>query len=220
MLSDIPLKICIITSVFIHTTLLYPWPILRSLSRHEISFQKIELTYFHDKAIDDVILRDINPITSMSGAAGAKVAELKKVQIEPAKKSVQQVKPKKEKADKSITKALSETPSKAEDDSVKGLSESDSLRLDYCMRVREKIKSMIEKNKKKLVKGGEVYVRFAISNDGTLQDMALYKSFGKGTKRLEALAIKSIKEAAPFPPFSDDMSDTKLLFKLPISYRP
>ena len=67
MRQDAPLRIFIIVSAFIHITVLCPWPFLRMMPRPEVSFRKIELTYFQDSERDDVFIKDSASLTSYLG---------------------------------------------------------------------------------------------------------------------------------------------------------
>lgn len=86
----------------------------------------------------------------------------------------------------------------------------------YYLDVRNKIKSTVEKNKRGLFKESEIYVRFTLDRTGALKDISLYKAGGSEFAELERLAIKSIKEAAPFQSFDDKIKEDELQFNLPI----
>ena len=86
------------------------------------------------------------------------------------------------------------------------------------LTIREMIRTAIEKNCKRIPKEGDVSVRFIIDRNGNIKEVALYKTSRRGIKFLENIAIRSIKEASPFPPFSDEMQDKELPLILPIRF--
>ncbi len=62
----------------------------------------------------------------------------------------------------------------------------------------------------------EVGIKFVLDRNGNLKDIFLYRGTGPDASSLEKLAVKSVKEASPFPPFSDKIKEGELQFNLPI----
>ncbi len=209
-------KICFILSALTHFTLLGPWSSMRFAARPEITFQKVELTYFRTGG-DDMIVKDINPITSVKKGAVP-------LKAEPYQTEDTEMKPEKsreiETAGKEAPKSEPETPGAGGGNAIDlGASfNGDSVRDAYCMTVRDRIKRVLEKDRRGFVKDGELQVRFTVERNGALKNVALYKSRGGDTRNLESIALDSVKKAAPFPPFSDDIKEKELPFILPIKF--
>jgi len=216
MLQDAQFKICFILSAFIHLTLLSPWSFMQFTAKPEITFQKVELTYFKMGEVEGMIVKDLKPITSVKKDvenADAGAIKSKKTELEPEKKPP--IEQKKEKA-RVIKPEIIEGPKK---DAVLDTSDRDiEVREKYCHGVREKIKLTLEKNRVGFVKEGELRVRFTVKRTGALKNLSLYKSKGKHYRDLERIALNSVKEAAPFPPFNEKMHEGELVFKLPIRF--
>lgn len=217
MWRDAPFKICLILSTFIHLTFLYPWSFLEVTPSAKITFQKLELTYFKVGETEDVLVKDIKPITSIkekSEKEDTKTKRLEKIKIDlkrDAESKIEEEKTKEEKPE------IAKVPQR-ETDAKESDSEDETLRDSYYLEVREKIKAALEKNGRRFMKEGDVYVRFIVKRDGTLKDLILYKKSGKNMRVLEEIAIKSIKEASPFPAFDESMKEAELPFDLPIRF--
>lgn len=189
------------------------------MSKPEISFQRIELTYFKEGLVKDVPIKDIKPITSVkekSKKIDIKTAKLEKIEIELRQSQKIPI----EKIDiiKNRAPLISEDERGAKSDTPEKLAKATLVREDYCLKVREEIKSMLEKNGRHFIREGNVYVRFIINRDGTLKDLVLYKKTARGMQPLERIVIKSIKEASPFLPFDDSIKEAELPFDLPIRF--
>jgi TonB family protein len=192
--------------------------------RPEITFQKIELTYFTEKKIRDVLIKDIKPLISIQQKnqkknknQDIKTAKLEKIKVDLKKNAETKVVQKKVSTTKNIARISNDLQKKKDKITKKQIGDG-ILSSEYGIKVREKIKAIIEKNKKSFTKEGEVYVKFVIDRNGRLKDVMLYKSSGKNMRSLETIAIESIKQASPFSPFSADMTENELLFKLPIKF--
>jgi TonB family protein len=220
MWQDIPFKMCIILSAFIHIAILCPWPFCRLIPKQEISFRKIELAYFRTGHIKDVLIKDTSAATSIDkedGKENAKTIELEKIKIDLEENSELKVDQKRDVA----KDAVSETYKTSQNEKIDNLNTASGDRItheNYCLRVREKIKSILEKNARHFMREGNIYVKFIIKKDGTLKNLTLCKSSHKNIRPLEEIAIESIKEASPFPSFHDGMKEEELPFNLPIRF--
>ena len=87
----------------------------------------------------------------------------------------------------------------------------------YYQIVREKIKRAAYQNYTgKEV--GEVTISFAISNSGYLKDLRLIEEKSSSTAYLREVALKSIKDASPFPNFPKELDYPQLSFNLTITF--
>lgn len=222
MLRDVPFKVCIIISAFIHTVIIYPWPFfLRLISKPEISFPKIELTYFKEGPIKDALVKEIEPITSVkrgTGKKNLKMANLKDLEINLKDTSESEIEQKIDTLKESASRIFKNNNRNEKAVTDETASTDGAIHDNYFLKVRDKIKSILEKNAKSFMREGDVYVRFIINRDGVLKNLTLYKSTGKDVRPLETIAIESIKQASPFPPFDVKMKEAELPFNLPIRF--
>ncbi|MBL7071303.1 MAG: hypothetical protein ISS26_03920 [Candidatus Omnitrophica bacterium] len=186
-------------------------------SRPEITFRRVELTYFKSGGADEVFVKDIRPVTSVRKEKANKKASAVRpegIEIETVKKPAAVVK---------IPEEISIEPEAFKEPPQEWLDpneapEGSRLRDDYYLRVREKIKSVLDKNKKGFAGEGELHVRFIVERSGALKNLTLYRRYGRDIRKLGPIALNSIKEAAPFPPFTSEMRESELIFKLPIRF--
>ena len=229
MYIDSIFRICLIVSISVHLAFFVPWPFLHFQSKPKVPFQNLELTYFNKAKMPDT------PVTKMTPPVMPKLSVLPETKpaagnvIKPgtsqsagekisAKKDEQN--PIKEipvKKEEKPQIAASHTEKKNDNDSVIDIGTQKGVVYEkYYLDVREKIRGIIEKNRKGFLKESEVCVKFIVERNGTLKDLYLYKSSGADAGSLENLAVKSIKEAAPFHPFTDKIKEDELQFNLPI----
>ena len=240
-------KVSIALSTFIHFAILCSGLFLQLRVRPDVSFRQIELTYFtEDEGLDKDTFGPTASINGEGIRNDAKVTTLEKIKIELAEaseikitqieevgkdtvpempKSVSREAPESKIAQKEDVYTASKIPKvskneKSEIEVAETIPKNGTATLyeDYCLKVREKIKSILEKNRIRFTKEGEVCVRFIIDRNGALKDLSLYKSSSKNTHPLEKITIESIKQASPFMPFDDKMDEKELLFKLPIRF--
>lgn len=88
---------------------------------------------------------------------------------------------------------------------------------DYYRLVREEIFGIVRENYPRSDIMGDVYISFDIAADGSLASEP--RIISSADETLEMLAIKSVKEAAPFPPFPESMQASVETFKVLISYK-
>lgn len=217
MYRDNIFRICLILSISLHAGIMIPWSFLNFFAAKDAGCQNIELTYFSGaKAME----ARVNKLQD---------AYAKKLSPEPVKSNTPDVEPKpnaevRTPAENKLNKEKEEGSAVAE----KAAAQEHEIEIPdigaqkgavyekYYLDVRGKIRSIIEKNKRAQLKESEIYVRFVVDRQGALRDLRLYKASGAGAGNLEALAIRSIKEAAPFPPFGDKIKEDELQFNLPI----
>ncbi len=87
----------------------------------------------------------------------------------------------------------------------------------YYQVVREKIRRAAYQNYSK-TEVGEVYLSFIISNDGVIRDIRLVDERSSGNSYLRDTALRSIRDAAPFPAFPKDLDYPELSFNIVISF--
>ncbi|MFH1640330.1 MAG: TonB family protein [Candidatus Omnitrophota bacterium] len=89
--------------------------------------------------------------------------------------------------------------------------------INYYQIVREKIKRAAYHNYAR-TEIGEVYLSFIISSDGSLRDIRLVEEKSSANSYLREIALRSIKDASPFPAFPKELDYPELSFNIVISF--
>ena len=89
--------------------------------------------------------------------------------------------------------------------------------MNYYQLVREKIRRCAYQNYSR-TDTGEVYLTFIINSDGSLKDIRLVEEKSSAAGYLKDIALQSVKDASPFPPFSKELDYPKLTFNVVISF--
>lgn len=101
------------------------------------------------------------------------------------------------------------------DDSIKN---KNTAYLSHSQVVREKIRRNLYYNYSG-TETGEVYLAFVVSSDGTLQDIRVVEEKSTSIMHLQEIALKSIKDASPFPAFPKGLDYLQLSFNVIISFQ-
>ncbi|MFA5275493.1 MAG: energy transducer TonB [Candidatus Omnitrophota bacterium] len=89
--------------------------------------------------------------------------------------------------------------------------------ISYYQIVREKIRRAAYQNYTH-ADTGEVYVTFVISNDGYLRESRLVAERSTAVGYLRETALRSVKDASPFPNFPKELDYRELSFNVVISF--
>ena len=89
--------------------------------------------------------------------------------------------------------------------------------ISYYQIVREKIRRAAYQNYTR-TETGEVYLTFLISQDGTLKAVQLIEERSSPSAYLKETALRSIKDASPFPAFPEELDYPQLSFNVVISF--
>jgi TonB family protein len=89
--------------------------------------------------------------------------------------------------------------------------------ISYYQLVREKIRRLAYQNYTR-TETGEVYLSFVISRDGSLEEARMVQERSSPNTYLQDTALKSIKEASPFPAFPKELEYPRLSFNVVISF--
>jgi len=87
----------------------------------------------------------------------------------------------------------------------------------YYQLVREKIRRSAYQNYTR-TEIGEAYLSFIISKEGSLEDAHVLEEKSDPNPYLQAIALKSVRESAPFPAFPKDLDYPRLSFNVVISF--
>ncbi len=88
----------------------------------------------------------------------------------------------------------------------------------YYQIVRDRIRDRAYSNYTKL-SVGEVFVTFVIKADGSLSGLQVLEAKSAANEFLRAVGLKSVQEAAAFPPFPKDLAYPELTFNVSISFQ-
>ncbi|MFH1888880.1 MAG: energy transducer TonB [Candidatus Omnitrophota bacterium] len=91
------------------------------------------------------------------------------------------------------------------------------LYISYYQIVREKIRRAAYQNYTR-TETGEVYLSFLISQDGSLKTIKFIEEKSSPSSYLNQTALKSIKDASPFPSFPKELDYPQLSFNVVISF--
>lgn len=88
----------------------------------------------------------------------------------------------------------------------------------YYQVVRERIRERAYANYTRL-SSGEVYLTFIIHQSGALTELQILSEKTTANDFLKQVGVKSVQEAAPFPPFPQDLNYPELTFNIAISFQ-
>ena len=90
---------------------------------------------------------------------------------------------------------------------------------EFLRSIRGKIKRSqhYPRSVRDLDDGSEVQVQFTIQRDGSLVDAKVVAS--SGSKSLDAVALATVRDGAPFPQFPEGQEGSTLRVEIPISFQ-
>lgn len=89
--------------------------------------------------------------------------------------------------------------------------------LKYYQAIREKIRRYAYLNYNRAY-SGEVYISFLVSSDGNLKDLRISEEKSAPDNYLKEIAVKSIKDASPFPEIPQELDYPELSFNVIIAF--
>jgi TonB family protein len=84
--------------------------------------------------------------------------------------------------------------------------------------VRDRIKEKVYENYDKMERGS-VYLTFLLDAHGVLEAAKIIPEKTDASEHLQEIAMRSLKEASPFPPFLKGMNLTEYPFNIEIQYQ-
>ncbi len=92
--------------------------------------------------------------------------------------------------------------------------------ISYYHAVRERIRKFADRNypRKRRLGQGEVFLSFVVASSGELLQVRVVNEKSAESFALRNLAINSIRDASPFPPFPKGMSQYQITFNVVISF--
>jgi TonB family protein len=91
--------------------------------------------------------------------------------------------------------------------------------ISYYSLLRERVRRRLKENYRNYAKEGDVYLTFGLSADGTLLTLNIDDARSSADIVLRDMALKSLKEASPFPRFPKGLTVPKMSFSVLISFR-
>ncbi len=91
--------------------------------------------------------------------------------------------------------------------------------INYYQLIREKIRRRLKTNYRDYHSEGEVYLIFSLSADGALLNYKIESTRSTSDKILIDMAVLSLEQASPFPPFPKEISLPEMSFNVEISFK-
>lgn len=214
MFSDRIFKYSVILSVLTHSVIFAPWPVFK-LPALLVYKDNLEVSYLELRQFDEVMKLEKDTKTKET------TIEISKKSEQPIRQELAKIETIKE---KDIAQLKIEKTEKKEDAAPpKSITTSQSNEmltyLDYYQALREKIKYFAHKNYPKYNIEGEVFISFTISSDGTIADIKILDEKSDDVAVLKSAALRSLRDASPFPPFPKEISQPQIKFNLPILFK-
>ena len=91
--------------------------------------------------------------------------------------------------------------------------------ISYYHLIREKIRQNLKNYYRPYHGQGDVALAFTLASDGSLLDVVMENTAQGPDKRLQEIAILSVKRSSPFPPFPKALGRPRMSFNLTISFK-
>lgn len=89
----------------------------------------------------------------------------------------------------------------------------------YYRLVRDRIRSYAERNYRGFESSGIVHVAFVVGEKGILRNIQIFKQDTSANDLLLQVAVRSVKDSAPFPAFPSELSHKELPFSIYIEFK-
>lgn len=221
--SDRIFQFSLAVSIFAHSLIIFglPLPFLPVVQKKGNSVQVHYLKLRQEKKIRiNQVTRDLGPLASLPAVVTADKTSL------PASISRNEVsKLNKELSlpGESFTKPSSFNPQSIAIKKKITLISNDSEKIStpsyiaHSQLVREKIRRALYQNCNRM-EGGQVYLTFILTQDGYLREIHVQNDKSSASPYLRELAIRSVKDASPFPNFPKGLDYDQLSFNVTVSF--
>jgi len=209
-------QIAILVSVLVHSVFFLGIPGMPFLpSRRHL--ENLKITYYKIKEMPE----KKKIIGKRPESIIKKLPKIKKEEIlEPPKAAAEKTKKTKSEtrrvtvAKKAKEKRF-ETVIKEEQDDAKK-----ATYISYYRTVREKIRQRADRNypRNRSLGEGEVFLSFVVTSSGELLQIRVIDKASVNDALLRNIAIDSVRDASPFPPFPKGMSQYQITFNVIISF--
>lgn len=208
-------QLAIVLSIVLHSVLFLRLPGMPFLPNRR-PLKSIKISYYKIKELPkkEVARKKVESIVR-------KLPDIRKEEIlKPpktvAKKAVRpKVRPGRVAATKEVKEKRFEVVIEEEKDDVKR-----ATYIGYYRAVREKIRRYADRNypRRRGMGHGDVFLSFIVTSSGELLQVKVVEERSVNSPVLRNLAINSIRDASPFPPFPRGMSQYQITFNVIISY--
>lgn len=89
----------------------------------------------------------------------------------------------------------------------------------YYQLIRDRIRSCAEQNYRGFESSGIVHVAFVVGEKGILKNIQIFKQDTSANDLLLQVAVRSVKDSAPFPAFPSELSHKELPFSIYIEFK-
>ena len=89
----------------------------------------------------------------------------------------------------------------------------------YYRLVRDRIRSYAEQNYRGFESSGTVHMAFVVGEKGVLRDIQIFKQDTSASDLLLQVAVRSLKDSAPFPVFPSQLAHKELPFSIYIEFK-
>ena len=214
MSSNKSFQVAILVSVAIHSVFFLGIPRLPFLpSRHspenlKITYYKIEERKERTEEKKESIIEKLPQVKKEEILKPAKAVTKKAKKVTPEAKRVTIAKELKE-------ERKFETVIQEEKDDAKK-----ATYISYYRAVREKIRQYADRKypRNRNLREGEVFLSFVVASSGELLQIRIVDKKSVNSALLRNIAINSIRDASPFPPFPRGMSQYQITFNVIISF--
>ncbi|MBL7156850.1 MAG: TonB family protein [Candidatus Omnitrophica bacterium] len=91
--------------------------------------------------------------------------------------------------------------------------------IQYYKLIREKIKKHVTRNYTIFREEGRVDMAFTLTQHGSLKNMRIDETKSSKNPQLRKTALRSVKNASPFPPFPKELQKRELTFSIAIIFK-
>ena len=99
-------------------------------------------------------------------------------------------------------------------------SRGDPVLLSYFSAIREQIQRTADHEMWSVMedRGGLVYISFVLGASGAVQEAAIVSGRSASARSLQEIALRIVREAAPFPPFPPSMDEPSKTIVVPLEF--
>ncbi|MCM8765359.1 MAG: energy transducer TonB [Candidatus Omnitrophica bacterium] len=196
-----------------HLLFFFPWQGFKNKQSPKY-FPEVEVNYFEIKPkLEEVKI--VKTGTKEEKKVEEEIKEERKIEVE------QELKEEKKETELVNKKKNVSSPITPEEEWVgrdfKALSK-EPVFLDYYRAIREKIKISAQRNKPLFFKAGEICIFFILDSKGNLRRLKIIEAKSSHDPLLREIALRSVEEASPFPPFPQELKREQIAFNIIIAF--
>lgn len=204
---DMTFKGALALSILLHTLIMSPFYNLNTETRRIERKKPV--------VVDYVKMAKPEKIEGVKNQAAAEAAETPKIELKDKVEIIPSANIGREALKK--TEIDKDTPA----DAAKKQAQIESTKdyVGYYNLIRERIRRRLKIHYRDWREEGVVGLRFSLSANGLLESFGIDETASAAGKTLRDMAILSIREASPFPPFPKGINLPRMSFDLTISFK-